>query len=537
MLEDFEKENSKSLDWRHYWAIARRRTWHFLVPLFVGWALVWGAGWLLRSRYRSTTLILVEQPTVPQQFVVPNVGGDLQDRLQSITQQILSRTRLLNIVEHFNLYPKEREHVSSDDLVERMRKDVEIELVRSPGRDELTAFNVSYVSENPQVAQQVTSELTNLFISENLEARQQLSVNTTEFLESQLEDARQALAAQEEKVRQFKDQHLGELPGQVQSNLQILGGLQSQLQSEEDALNRARQQGVYLESLMGQYRSTQRSTSKRDAAPMGLPAIDQEIDRLKAQLADLTSHYTDRHPDVRKLKEQIAEAEKMKQKALADLEANPSVPAGNTAESASPRDPSDAREITPLAELESQYKVNKIEIENRQHAIQELQVKIGQYQAHLNHAPALEEQLAALTRGYEQSQANYDSLLKKKNDSGLATSLEKRQQGEHFRVLDPPSLPVKPYFPNRLALFGIGLGVGLLLGGVMVAGAEMMDDRLYNEKELKDLTSAAVIVEIPRITTPEENRLQRRAIWLDSAAAAFVFGVLLFGALVSYLHG
>ena len=168
--------------------------------------------------------------------------------------------------------------------------------------------------------------------------------------------------------------------------------------------------------------------------------------------------------------------------------------------------------------------------------VADLQARIGQYQMHLNRAPALEEQFAALTRGYEQSQANYDSLLKKKNDSELATSLEKRQQGEHFRVLDPPSLPVKPYFPNRLKLFGIGLGVGLLAGGMMVAGAEMLDDRIYNEKELKELTAVGVIVEIPKITTPEEQ-LQRRAIWLDSAAAALVFGVLLCGALISYLHG
>jgi uncharacterized protein involved in exopolysaccharide biosynthesis len=190
-----------------------------------------------------------------------------------------------------------------------------------------------------------------------------------------------------------------------------------------------------------------------------------------------------------------------------------------------------------MADLESQSKVNKIEIANRQRAIRDLEGRIGQYQARLNRAPALEEQLTALTRGYEQSQANYDSLLKKKNDSELATSLEKRQQGEHFRVLDPPSLPVKPYFPNRLKLFGIGLGVGLLLGGVMVVGAETLDDRIYGDKEVKKLTSVEIIVEIPKIMTPEENQLQRRAIWVNSAASAFVFVVLLFGALISYLHG
>ena len=152
-----------------------------------------------------------------------------------------------------------------DEVVEQMRKDIEIELVHD--RDQLTAFNVYYSSRDPHVAQQVTKELTDLFISENLEARQEQSENTTQFLESHLEEARKSLSEQEEKIREFKDQHLGDLPGQLQSNLQILGGLQAQLGGEQDALNRAKQQNVYLESLLGQYRSVQRSTSRRTTFP------------------------------------------------------------------------------------------------------------------------------------------------------------------------------------------------------------------------------------------------------------------------------
>ena len=213
-------------------------------------------------------MILVEQPTVPQQFVVPNIAGNLQDRLDSITQQILSRTRLLRIIDKLNLYGNERQGETPDELVDRMRKDIEIELVRSPGRDELSSFNIYYSARDPQVAQRVTSELTNLFISENLESRQQQSESTTEFLSSQLEEARQALAEQEEKVREFKDKHLGELPGQVQSNLQILSGLQTQLQGEQDALDRAKQQTVYLDSLLTQYRAAQ-GTKTVNGAPVG----------------------------------------------------------------------------------------------------------------------------------------------------------------------------------------------------------------------------------------------------------------------------
>ena len=180
----------------------------FLIPLFVGWVLVWGASWVLPPRYQSTTLILVEQPTMPKDYVTPNVNDDLQDRMQSITQQILSRTRLLHIIDQLDLYVEPHSQRSADQKVERMRKDIDIELVRD-ARNQITAFNVSYSSRDAQLAQQVTSELTNLFINENLEVRQQQSEDTTKFLESQLETARKTLSDQEDKVRQFKAQHPG----------------------------------------------------------------------------------------------------------------------------------------------------------------------------------------------------------------------------------------------------------------------------------------------------------------------------------------
>src|ERR1700757_1033895 len=318
MAVDLDEESSEGFDLQHYLGVVRRRHLHFLIPLFIGWAVVWGVSWVLPPTYRSSTLILVEQPTMPKNYVTPNVNEDLQDRMQSITQQILSRTRLLHIIDQFNLYGGKQAQASPDEKVERMRKDINIELVRD-GHNEITAFNVSYSSLAPKIAQQVTSELTNLFINENLEVRQQQSQGTTQFLESQLENARKSLADQEDRIRQFKGQHVGEMPGQVASNLQILSGLQSQLQSQEDALNAARQQHVYLQTLADQYRSLQGSSKSSDGIAVGLPALDQELDKLKTQLADLSSHYTDRHPDVRKLKEQIAKTEKMRDQLMASL--------------------------------------------------------------------------------------------------------------------------------------------------------------------------------------------------------------------------
>jgi protein tyrosine kinase modulator len=535
MVEEFEDKDSGSVNLRQYLPLARRRLWHFLVPLFLGWLTVWSVSWVLPSVYRSGTLILVAQPTMPKDYVVPNVSGNLQERLQSITQQILSRTRLLHIIDELHLYGEAGRRLTPDEAVERMRKDIEIELVRD--HDQLTAFNVYYSSYDPHVAQKVTSELTNLFISENLEMRQRQSEDTTKFLESQLEGARNSLAEQEAKIRVFKDQHPGELPTQLQSNLTILGGVQSQLQNEEDALNAAKHQDAYLQSLLNQYRSVQRSSKTGDGAPMALPALDQELNKLKGQLADLSSRYTDRHPDVRKLKEQIARTEKMRSDTVAGLNTKSTNTQANAGTGAGPRDETELQDLGPMLQLQGQLQANQVEIANREHAIDGLKAQVNVYQARLNQEPVREQQLTDLTRGYEQSKANYDDLLKKKNGSEMATSMELRQQGEHFRILDPPSLPLKPTSPNRLKLCGIGLVVGVLLGAAVSAGAELIDDRLFSEEELKELVPAVVLSEIPNLATAEEEEKQLKSVMLGWVAASVAFAVMLAGTALSYFRG
>jgi polysaccharide biosynthesis transport protein len=539
MVDDLDEKSSEGFDLQRYLGIVRRRHLQFLIPLFLGWAVVWGASWVLPPVYRSGTLILVEQPTMPKDYVTPNVNDDLQDRLRSITQQILSRTRLLHIIDQLNLYADPHSHLSADDKVEGMRKQIEIELVRDT-ENRVSSFNVYYSAHDPHVAQQVTSELTNLFISENLEVRQQQSEDTTKFLESQLEAARQTLSDQEEKIRQFKGQHVGELPAQVGSNLQILAGLQSQLQTEEDALNTAKQQRVYLETLVNQYRSLQgtpRSAGAGGTATVGLPAIDQELDKLRAQLADLSSHYTDRHPDVRKVKEQIAETEKTRDRIMADLKAKASAPADPDAANTS-ADPSAMTDASsPMVQLQGQLQGNRVEIANRERSVADLKTKVVDYQARLNQEPVREQQLSDLTRGYEQSKANYDELLKKKNESAMATSMELLQQGERFRIIDAPSLPAKPDFPNRLKFCGIGLGIGLALGVVVAGAFEIMDDRIHDEKELQKLLPITIISEIPTLSAGADEQRERGRLWLGWATAAFVSVTILLGSALSYLRG
>jgi polysaccharide biosynthesis transport protein len=534
MPELLEEQNAESIDVQRYLDVARRRYPIFLLTAFIGWLLVWGASWVLPASYKSATLILVEQPAMPKDYVVSNINDDLQDRVQNITQQILSRTRLLQIIEHLNLYKRNHNVLTPDDKVARMRKDIAIEVVHDPRNLAVTAFKIEYVADNPHVAQQVTGELTNLFINENLEVRQQQSEDTTKFLEGQLETARQSLTEQDAKIRVFKGAHVGDLPTQQASNLQILAGMQAQLENEQEGLSTARQQQVYLQTLINQYRTLQ-GTSKTGDAPTGLLTINKELADLKSQLATLSSQYTDQYPDVLKLKAQIAKTEKAKSQLMAELKDQSNAPS-QPDNVIIARDAADPSQTSPMLQLQGQVQANKSEIANREQAIAALQAKVGEYQARLNDEPVREQQLADLTRGYDQSKANYDELLKKENESKMATSMEQMQKGQRFRMIDPPSLPIKPDFPDRLKFCAFGLAFGIGLGVLMVGALELADDRLHTEKGLKALLPTKVVFEIPEIESASDEQKRRKSLWVRWAMTVLVFVTILAGSAISFLH-
>ena len=335
------------------------------------------------------------------------------------------------------------------------------------------------------------------------------------------------LAQQEAKVHIYEAAHEGALPTQSASNLQILSGLQSQLQNEQDSLNAAKQQRVLLQSQIQQYKSAPAATKSVDGVPTGVGAVDIELAKLRAQLVDLSSRYTDSYPDVKKLKQQIAETQRIRDQMAASAK---------SATDASP-DSDVATPGSPLAQLQSQLQANKLEISNREQGIAGLQARIGQYEARLNESPATEQQLAELNRGYDQSKANYDDLLKKKNESAMATDMETMQQGERFTMLDPPSLPARPYFPNRIKFCMMGLGIGLAIGLVVAGGFEFLDDRMHSEKEIKNLLPIAVISEIPDVVMPSDEAKSKRLLVLNWAATAVALFVILAAAAVSYLRG
>ena len=224
---------------------------------------------------------------------------------------------------------------------------------------------------------------------------------------------------------------------------------------------------------------------------------------MRAELAGLSSKYTDRYPDVQRLKDQIAKTEREKQNLIAAAKSRST---GATQQS------DDTTLSAAGRQLLGQLDANQLEIANRESSVESLKSRVNEYQGRLNLLPATEQGLAELTRGYDQSKANYDDLLKKKEGSEMATSMEEMQQGERFTTLDPPNLPPAPYYPNRLVFCGIGLGVGLALGLLFAGGLEFLDDRLYSGKEIKALLPMAVLSDIPEIVS-SWDKARRRGNW------------------------
>ncbi len=519
MMQEFDEQKSGQ-GFEDYWAIVLRRKWWILGPLFFGWAIVFASAWFLPAHYASESVILVEPPKVPSSLVAPNVEVDLADRVQSMSTQILSRTRLLNLIERFHLYPGYAN--SPDDQVQHMRDDVKMDMITGESnissKPELVAFKISYKATDASVAQKVTIALTSFFVDENVRASQEQSEATTLFLDSQVRALGEALADGEAKVRAFEAQHDGSLPQQLQSNIQILGGIQQQMQAAQAAKERAIQQQTYLNSVQSQYQNMSDSS-------MVPTSIDNQLDAARSTLAAMEARYTDDHPDVKKLKETIASLEKLKKDMAAEARDNMESSNATTAQ---------VQAGMPLAQMKTQMKLNRTEIERANQTIQRLQQTAQVYQARLNATPAVEAEMGDMLRDFGNMKKEYAELLAKKQQSALATSLEKQQQGAQFRIIDPPSLPNKPYFPDRFKFSLAAIGAGLALAILFGFGSEFMDDRIRGEQALTEAIDLPILAEIPPLSTEKELRRARWAPRLAVAAAIVILILLPSGVAYAY---
>jgi polysaccharide chain length determinant protein (PEP-CTERM system associated) len=515
----------------HYLRIILHRKW-VVLGTFVVVSL---ATILFASRlpniYTSQTLIMVDPQRVPESYVKSTVTGDVRNRLGTLSQQIMSETRLLTIIDSLNLYAEEKKRMTREDVIMRMRADVHT-IVASDfgGSQDLQAFRISYSGRDPRLVAQVTNELANLFINENLKARSRQATETTDFLSHQLQDARKTLEEQEGRLKEFRLKHVGEMPEQQAADLQILGQLQAQLQTENDAVSRAQQQKDLIRSMMNQNAPVVDTDTGEEKGPSSRAAeakpaavvAETALSADRKRLAALLSRYSEDHPDVRKLKATIALEEKA---AAAQVVAAEPVKAEEPAKPAAPA-PAPPRRPAPSYTnpvLQAQLKGLDDDIAKHQAEQQRVNKMIVGYQAKVNAIPLREQEVTALVRDYEMSKSHYTQLLDKQLSAETATQLELREQGEKFVVLDTAVPAEKPSKPNRPLIDAAGSLGGLGLGLLLALMSELLGMSITEPKDIIACTGFPVLEIIPVIQTHYDRVVRRRrVIWATLSMTAMV---------------
>jgi len=427
---------------------------------------------------------------VPENYVKPVVTEDLNARLASMREQILSRSRLEPIIERFNLFSGN--NISMDDRVDATRKAIQITPIAS-GANKMPGFYISFRAQNARTAQQVCSEITSLFLSESLHAREQSAEGTTAFLAQQVADAKRALDEQDAKLADFQRKYIGKLPGQEQSNLNTLQALTTRLDAATQALNRLHQDETFMQAVISQ----QNADLQRDDHA-GSPTGETDQTKLKsliAQKKELEEQLTPDHPDVQALSRKITDL----QNEIAENAAHPSTPA-NTSAGARPEPPQ-------LQQVKAQLRsVQQAIVAQKQEQAQIAQ-QISAYQARIEASPMVEQEFKQITRDHETALQFYNNLLAKTNESSMATDLERRQQGEQFQVLDAANLPDAPVFPNPYLFAGGGFILGLIVGLGIAIALEYRDTSLRTETDiwtftkLPTLATISYFEEVSKMTT------------------------------------
>lgn len=487
--------NRRELTPADYIAMLRRR-WVLIVALTViGPPLAYGVARVLPAKYKSQTLVLVQPPTVSAKIVEPVDTIDIGQRLASLQQQILSRTRLEPIIRQLNLFPKDVNRLAMDELVLRLQKDIEVTPIQPMAdtrANDLPGFFVDVTMDNPRTAQAVCNAVTSLFIEENLKLQNQRSAQTTDFLSQQLTDAKTALDAQDAKLAAFKLRYIGSLPDQEQTNLNLLTSLSTQLDAATQGLARAEQDKTFADSMLNQQLAAWQAASQVGGDP---DTLQQQLAALQTKLANLQSQYTDAYPDVVKTKADIATVKKR------IAETDNSAPA--------PKAASHALEPAQLTQLRAQVHAAQQAVTEKMKEQQNVKQQIALYQSRVQASPVVEEQYKELTRGYQTALDAYNDLLKKRDASAMAQDLAQQQEGEQFYLLDPANLPDQPSFPKRplFALGGLAGGLGLGLGLAFML--EMQDTSMRNERDVEFVLHLPVLAMIPAVE-PNSGKVPAR---------------------------
>jgi protein tyrosine kinase modulator len=442
---------------------------------------------MMPDHYKATTTILVDPQKVPEKYVSPTVSSDPTQRLSTISDQVLSTTRLQKIVDSLQLYPELRGSLSREEIIDAMRKDLSVK-VRQGTSTGLSSFTIEYEGRHPQQVAQVANQLAASFIEWNVQNREQQAENTTEFLTSQLNDAKQNLEEQEKKVSAFKMMHLGEMPEQQASNLQALGQLQAQFQANAEALNRLDVERTLLSRGL---ESNGPGSAPRPAAATPVTErmrLETERRQLKEQLMDLQRRYTDAHPEVRDAANRLQRVEDQ----LKALPPDPPVPVDNQENSA----------------LTVRLQLLERETKRLNDAQERITEQMKGYRAKVEAVPVREQQMAELDRNYSVSKEHYQSLLDKTFYAGMAADLERTQQGEHFTILDQAQVPEKPFKPKRRLMLLGAFFAALALSISLAWLKDMVNESVKVEHELRGLlpVNVPVLATVPALRDAADRR-------------------------------
>lgn len=496
---------NRTLTMDDYVAMLRRRLKIILLPTLVGPLLGFIISYAFSARYTSQSLVLVQDQEVPQGYVAPVVTEDLSQRIGTLEQKALGADRLRPLIEKLN-----QQGVlhggNVDEIIEQIRNGVSIQPVQMamvsnpvtskgttsktstptpppPKTPQVPAFYLDFTDSNPHQAQAICAGLTDIILQENLKDREQVAQNTTDFLSRQVEDAKNNLVDLDAKLAAFKRQYMGQLPGDEDSNLKILTGMNSQLDATTQTLNRAQQDKTYTESLLAQQLAAWKS-SQSDNNPQ---TLQQQLAQAQAQLITLQERYTDDYPDVVKTKKQVTDLQKR-------LDQVNSATATTSPAASDKLNRSEPPEIQQLRMQIHQYDEVIAQATREQ---KNLQDQIKALQGRIAISPSVEQQYKELTRDYDTAQKFYDDLLAKKSESEMQTAMERDQEGEQMRLQIPADLPDSPSSPNRLLFTGGGLGAGLALGVGLSLLFEFRDKSLRNEDDVLAALELPVFSQVP----------------------------------------
>jgi len=472
----------RTLTVEDYVTILKRRWWILAIPAAILPVVAVGITFFLTPRYTSQTLVLINQQKVPENIVKPVVTEDLNSRLASMREQIMSRASLEPIIKKYNLY--DSLHGDMDARIGQARKNIDIQPIQSEIRSNgLPGFKIFFTAGDPQTAQQVCAEITSLFTNANIQNRSDTARSTTSFLQEQLEQQKAKLDEQDQKLAAFKRQYAGMLPEDNGNNTSILTTLNSRLDATTQQLANLQQNKTMAESMLSQQLQAFAAIPAGSSA-QSPGATEKELETLEAQEADLSVHYTDEYPALKRVRSRIAELQKQMAKA-----ANAPPPPVKTNTPA-------RLEPASIQQLRTQIRLMDSSIAAKHREQEQVDAQIRAYQGRIQASPQIEQEEKELTRDYTTTLEAYNALKANLDQSKMATDLELRQQGETFNLLDTANLPESPTFPNRVVFGSAGFAGGLVLGLAIIALLEYKDTALRSERDIWAFTQLPTLAVI-----------------------------------------